>query len=88
MLKFHVIGRELTQILMLETSKSWIFDQHIRKIFLEMDESLKMNQSPSKISWLEVSTQNLWKQISAAPGFKPAYNPYTEPSMEVFGILA
>ena len=53
-----------------------------------MDESLKMNQSPSEISWLEVFHPKSLKTISAAPGFKPAYNPYTEPSMEVFGILA
>ena len=43
---------------------------------------------PAKFHDWKFSTQNLWKQISAAPGFKPAYNPYTEPSMEVFGILA
>ena len=65
MLKFHVIGRELPRILMLETFNH-----------------------PAKFHDWKFSTQNLWKQISAAPGFKPAYNPYTEPSMEVFGILA
>ena len=41
---------------------------------------------PNKTRLLTVAHIQVFFNFSL--GFKPAYNPYTEPSMEVFGILA